>query len=43
MNMKHNPKFLHCISLFNSKLNFEDNRSIWYISSFSENEISQYH
>lgn len=44
MNLKHHPKFLQCISLFNSSFVFDDSRSIWHISSLSEDKLTSiYH
>ncbi|CAD8157603.1 unnamed protein product [Paramecium pentaurelia] len=41
MNVKHHPQFLSCISLFNSPFEFNKKRTIWNISSLSEDKVDQ--
>ncbi|CAD8065626.1 unnamed protein product [Paramecium sonneborni] len=41
MNVKHHPQFLSCISLFNSPFNFDKKRTIWHISSLSEDKVEK--
>lgn len=41
INIKHHPKFIACISLFNTDFKFEENRPIWNISSLSEDKIEK--
>ncbi|CAK71455.1 unnamed protein product (macronuclear) [Paramecium tetraurelia] len=41
MNVKHHPQFLSCISLFNSPFEINKKRSIWNISSLSEDKVDK--